>query len=59
MKGVNAQVCQQGHAHAFVLKSSVPMGEKVAHWMIWESLDTVFVKNIHFLLIAKDCSHGG
>lgn len=34
VKGVNAQVCQQGHAHAFVLKSSVPMGEKVAHWMI-------------------------
>ncbi|ROT80635.1 putative UPF0554 protein C2orf43-like isoform X1 [Penaeus vannamei] len=34
VKGVNAQVCQHGYAHAFVLESSVPMGEKVAHWMI-------------------------
>lgn len=33
VKEVNAQVCQEGHAHAFVLKSSEPMGEKVAHWI--------------------------
>lgn len=34
VKEVDAQVCQQGHAHAFVLKSSVAMGEKVAQWML-------------------------